>query len=84
MGIWHMPQTKTQKNKLAKKLAKLRKLEDEILELLGDDITLDHLGLAIERIEKFCTHITVECMHPAFYVNGDVGVCKLCRSNLQD
>jgi len=83
MGTWHMPNSKTQKKKLSNKLEKLRRLEIEITGLLGDDIVLDGLEIAIERIEKFCTYVTMKCVHPAKHYLEDgtqvEGWCKLCR-----
>ncbi len=83
MGTWHMPQTEKQKLILFRKLVKLRKLRDSILNSLGDDTTLDGFDIALDRIEKFCTHVTMECVHPAIHENGSIGVCKLCRSKVE-
>lgn len=78
MGTWALPSEK-QKIRLAKKLSKLRVLQEQIKELVGDDILFDHMELTVDRLEKFCTHVTMECKHIAVYEDGVEGWCKLCR-----
>ena len=51
MGIWGAPHTKEQKVKLRRKLAQLKRLQDEIGSLFGDDRLLDSFCETNERIE---------------------------------
>lgn len=91
MGTWDKPTTKVEQKKLTAKLLKLRKLFDEVQGLVGDDRVYDGFQMAIDGLERFCTHLTPDCTHPAFYQTTTSaskelapGVCSNCRLNVDE
>lgn len=83
MGTWKLPTNKKEKASLIKKLHKLRKLQDEINSIYGDDIVMDGFDMASGRIEQLVSHLTEDCKHPAYYGEA-LGVCASCRLNVEE